>query len=59
MPTDDNAADGNLGKYRVQLIWRRYARYLFENNPSVSALQFEKDCDKMLTDFQGGHKDGE
>mgnify|MGYP006875938574 CR=1 FL=1 len=29
------------------------------NNPSVSALQFEKDCDKMLTDFQGGHKDGE
>lgn len=23
-PTDDNAADGNLDKYRVRLIWRRY-----------------------------------
>ena len=23
-PTDDNEADGNLGKYIVRLIWRRY-----------------------------------
>lgn len=22
--TDDNVADGNLAKHRVQLIWRRY-----------------------------------
>lgn len=25
-PTDDNTADGNLDKHRVQLIWRRYTR---------------------------------
>ena len=27
-PTDDNEADGNLGKYIVRLIWRRYTRVL-------------------------------
>ena len=27
-PTDDNTADGNLDKYRVQLIWRRYTSVL-------------------------------
>ena len=25
-PTDDNEADGNLGKYIVRLIWRRCTR---------------------------------
>ena len=31
-PTDDNVADGNLDKYRVELIWRHCTSSMHQND---------------------------